>query len=637
MHDGMKKERLRKRRGRKAFSVFLSVLLVLCVCVPHFAWADVAGVSALASNTSNTADNSSTGGGADSGKADNTADEGEDPEPEPDPDPEPAEKNYVTELFLKWSSDYDGPNKFVGEGEEIETVEIAKKGQLVQLNGYYLDNSGSGVLLETGSSSTDLGQIELTFESSDLDVCTVSPTGVVTPRGDGECVISAEVANPDKYGSARVEVLFVVSGQDGEYVGSVDVLDEDGNPILETIEIASDGKKPVYYQLNLQVTWVDADGNTVRTETSMEGNITATYTWETGGNTSVLSVNSKTGRVSTQEQGIGTVVVNVAGGVGGRTVSDTVHFRVNTGQTGYNPADHLTINISYEMYPDQIVASKTFSADELASLLPQSTYNFTVISGSTYGTIRATGYLFKDVLNLLSSDLDDISMFRFGTADNYDSPISYDYLYGSARYYFPDYDIGYTSGAVVVPPILATASTIFWNQSYISPNEELDIGTRYRLVFGVSDTGDANTSHQVYYIDTLNVILKGAPPEGSGDDDGSGGSDDSSSGNTNGSGKGSDSGSNSGTEGASTSNTAGGYFKDSVTAAVDGGSSEEASETSDTGSSTWRIYQMMKQQKSDPGDLDLDNPLAPFAVPGACAAFALGGVTMGVGFRRRLM
>ena len=36
--------------------------------------------------------------------------------------------------------------------------------------------------------------------------------------------------------------------------------------------------------------------------------------------------------------------------------------------------------------------------------------------------------MFKDILKLLNCSLSDIQQFRFGTADSYDSPVSYSYL-----------------------------------------------------------------------------------------------------------------------------------------------------------------------------------------------------------------
>ena len=499
------------------------------------------------------------------------------------------ERNHVTELFLKWSADYNGENEFVGAGQPVKQVVIETKGQLVQLNGYYTDASGSGLMLETASASTDLGAIDLVWESSNVKVAKVSPAGLVTPV------------------------------KNGSYVSDVEITTKKGKVINETVVLAGDGAKPVYYQLYATITWKNANGDVVKTETTSSKKCTATYTWSVAGNTDTVAVNKYTGRVASQSSGIGQVMVTVSGGKGGRSVSDTVYFRVDTGQYDYNPADSLTLKVAYEEFPDQIIEEKTYSEKQLSKMLPKVTNNYTVIGGNngSYATIRATGYMFKDILKLLNCSINDIKQFRFGTADSYDSPVSYSYLFGSERYYFPDYDIGYTSGGVVVPPIIATANSMHWNEPYVSKDEKLDEGTRYRLVFGASGKTDANTSKQVYYINTINVILKGGPPTSDGHGDGGG------DGTGNGSGMG---------QGPSEGDGDSGGLEDPSSSAQAGGNGTGSDADSGT---RWRVYQMMSTNKSNPGVLEMDNPLAPFAMPIGIAAFLLGGISFYIGFRKR--
>ena len=529
------------------------------------------------------------------------------------------ERNHVTELFLKWSADYNGENEFVGAGQPVKQVVIETKGQLVQLNGYYTDASGSGLMLETASASTDLGAIDLVWESSNVKVAKVSPAGLVTPVKNGSCTITATVKDPAKYGEASCSVDFEISGQNGSYVSDVEITTKKGKVINETIVLAGDGAKPVYYQLYATITWKNANGDVVKTETTSSKKCTATYTWSVAGNTDTVAVNKYTGRVASQSSGIGQVMVTVSGGKGGRSVSDTVYFRVDTGQYDYNPADSLTLKVAYEEFPDQIIEEKTYSEKQLSKMLPKVTINYTVIGGNngSYATIRATGYMFKDILKLLNCSINDIKQFRFGTADSYDSPVSYSYLFGSERYYFPDYDIGYTSGGVVVPPIIATANSMHWNEPYVSKDEKLDEGTRYRLVFGASGKTDANTSKQVYYINTINVILKGGPPTSDGHGDGGG------DGTGNGSGMG---------QGPSEGDGDSGGLEDPSSSAQAGGNGTGSDADSGT---RWRVYQMMSTNKSNPGVLEMDNPLAPFAMPIGIAAFLLGGISFYIGFRKR--
>ena len=57
---------------------------------------------------------------------------------------------------------------------------------------------------------------------------------------------------------------------------------------------------------------------------------------------------------------------------------------------------------------------------------------------------------------------------------------------------------------------------------------------------------------------------------------------------------------------------------------------------SDSGNGQWRIYQMMAKSKSNPGELDLENPFAPYALPAGCAIFAFGCAQSFASYRRRL-
>ena len=581
--------------------IMAALALALFCCLP-------AGVtSAWAASSSDDGISAHAADEADEGDVDD--DEGEDEEPE---------KNYVKELFLKWSSDYNGENEFVGKGQPLKNVTVEGKGQLVQLNAYYLDNSGSGVMEETSSSSTDLGAIDLAWKSSDTGVAKVSPSGLVMPVKNGKCKITASVKNPDKYGEASITIDYIAKGQNGNYVSEVQIIDKKGKEITETVVLAGDGAKPIYYQLYAKITWCDSSGNIVKTESTKSKKCSASFSWACAGNTDIVAVNKTTGRMASQQSGIGQVVVTVAGGKAGKTVSDTIYVRVDTGQYDYNPANSLTLKVSYEKYPDKYVQTKKFTAKELAALLPTQTNNYTVIGTGNYATIRATGYQFIDILRQLDCKIDDIKQFRFGTQDSYDSPVSYDYLFGSARYWFPNYDVGSTAEGVVVPPLISTANSMHWNESFISPDEKLDKSTRFRLVFGVSGKTDSNTSKQIYYINTINIVLKGAPPASDGDGNSSG----------NGSGDG-NGGSGAGDIGG---NNGGG---DNSSSANSGGGGEHGNGNDASAGAKWRVYQIMSDSQSTPGVLDLENPLAPFAAPAAALALFMGGLYFYLDFRRR--
>ena len=577
----------------------------------------------------------------------------------------------MSELVLQWAAEYGNDTKqFVGEGWDIPSITVTSKGQLVQLNGWYLDNTGSGELLQTASGDTQLGSFALNFTSSDTSVATVDLTsGLVTPKGNGTVTITASVAKPEKYGEATTSIEITFDGQEGEYVSSVDIfgedgtllegIDDDGNAVSELLELTSNSDGVLRCQLYARVHWIDADGNEVRVEDTRDGGVSTTLRWETAGNNAVVAINEKSGLVSTQKRGTGAVRVVVAGGLGGDNVTATLRLRVETKQDPAGiPAESLTLRVIYDDYPDAEVNAKTFTPEDLAAQLTSYEYLYTVISGTTtsgkgFATVRASGYLFKDVLGLMGVDLDDISQLSFLTTDDYPEPVSHEYLFGSKRYYWPDYDQGITAGGEVVPPLLAVSSYWTWD-ALADPNGDMTEEDRFQLVFGAKDTNDANSKKQIKYIYGITIHMSGAPPTPAPDDGGGdgGGGDGGNGGNGSGSGSGGtgggDGGSGSGTgstvgsasgngtsgaDGSSSSSNATGSAVQAASAAAASGS---GSGGSDSGNGQWRIYQMMAKSKSNPGELDLENPFAPYALPAGCAIFAFGCAQSFASYRRRL-
>ncbi len=544
--------------------------------------------------------------------------------------PPVVEDVFVSELYLKWSSDFGGANVFVGPNGDVPSVEILKKGQLVQLNGYYTDTSGDGVMYETARTDSPLGRVDLVWSSSDESVATVDPNGLVTPRGNGTASITATTANPAEQGSATLSVPFVIDGQEGEYVGSVEITDADGNPIYDTIVIDSPEDTTQYCQLYATITWVDGDGNVIREEQA-SADSSATYRWVAAGNTNVIAVNEKTGRVATLEPGMGTAEIRVEGGVGGQTITDTVYVQVVTGQQSDGvPAQSLTINVFYQSFSDEPAISEEFSLDELSSRFSQVTHFYTMLNGSTFGTMKATGYLFKDILSLVNVPLESIISFSFGTGDNYVNNISYGALFNTTRYYFPDIDIGRTAGGQIVPPILATAAYTNMGASTVLPSQQLDGNVRFRLCFGATGIGDSNTSMQVHSIHTINITIPDPPEQdpvpGPGDSEGSGDG-----------GSSNDAGLGAEGEGAPEFGQGAGagslIDRDSTGG---GGSAAGDDGSSATARKEWRIYQIMSKEEPLDIDFTLENPLSPYAVPAACLAMVGGGISSALGFRRRL-
>ncbi|MDR1815174.1 MAG: Ig-like domain-containing protein, partial [Clostridiales Family XIII bacterium] len=584
---------------------------------------------------------------------------------------------YVNRLYLKNAEpDAAGKTHFVGEDSDkkYKVLTIEDKGKTVQLNGYYTTTESDGQMYETANSAGPLGEVLLTWKSSDTSVATVAPDGKITPVADGKATITATVSEEIKYqGTAPSKsVELEVTGQSGEYVKKVTIIDAAGNALSSADDVTTiiDGKFK-FYQFEALVVWHDPVTGADRTEDTRSGAgvVSSTIKWSLGGSAVCGTINEDTGRFKSSEYSGNCIVqCEVTGGKGGKSVKDTAIVQVDTGEYAYKPASSLKLTVVYQEFPDDVAQEHTYALSALTSKLASHTYSYTILGGSRYGTIRAQGYLFKDVVALEGVDIDDVYQFRFTTADGYDNPITSKLLYGSgARYYFPNWDIGSRSGASVVPPMLATSSNLMWGESEIDPSLPLDDATRFRLVFGPLWGGGANSSYQIYYIQAVTIVLKGAPPAdsgtgtgaGSGKDTG-GGSDDQDTGSGSGSGKtpGGGPGNGSGGDGPGSSggganDDAGGAAgasdvepggepdRDGKDAGSTGGSdavasSSDADEDGSAGGG-YRIFEMISNSKSSVAPINKDLPGLGTAIPIAAGAVAFGGVSFFVGFRRRLL
>lgn len=601
---------------------------------------------------------------------------------------EAPEEDYVETLMLKWDKPDDaGETHFVGDSateRSYRQIQIVEFGESVQLRGWYLSTDGTGRTYQTANPDTPLGEFSLAWVSSDPSVAVVDPNGLVSPRGkNGSVTITATVADPNVYVGVAPSTSVTISfdGQDGKYVTKVEILDEEGNAIG-----ASWGGVTVYndmnsfHQLQARITWHNViDGSESQTVTGAGESYDAaaagtTLHWNVSSSVA-FTVNENTGRLKTgQYSGSAFVTCTALGGLGGTEVTDTANVQLDTGTYEYHPADSLTLKVVWEERPDEVVSQQTFSLDDLASRLPEQHVNATVVNHNKFGAISADGYLFKDIVALVNVHDDDVLQYRFGTADGYDNPVSYQYLFESGnRYYLPNYEVGRvgTTDDEIVPPLLAIRSVLVWNKSEVDPNWTLDEGTRFRLVFGCLSANDANTPFQIFYIHTITIVLKGAPaagndtnpnirptptpdpgsgspqeppadPQGGGPGGGSGGG---------GGGTASVGGGTAGAGGIYGSpfvgpdNGTSGSRNASAQQAAEQGAGEANSESAaqssilanDPGASKrWRVYQMMNKNNSDVPDWDDENPLSPFAAPLAMGVFAIGAGATGIGFRRRL-
>jgi len=610
--------------------------------------------------------------------------------------------HYVSMLLMKWDEpDEFDIRHFVGDAPIVESkyksIYITEFGKTVQLTGWYASTDGTGIIYQTADSTTDIGSFDLTWKSSDEKVATVSPSGLVTPRGkNGSVKITATVADKNVYQNTapQASVTIHFSGQEGRYVKQVDILNEDGDVIGERsggVTLFED--KDQFYQLHARITWFNVETGQETTVDTGQGEdysakgLGTTVKWGVS-TSSAFSINENTGRLRTgRYSGNAFVTFTVVGGVGGADVVDTASVQLDTGEYEYNPAEKLELKVVYEERPNEPVKEASYTYEELLGMLQSKRVNATVVNASRFGVISAEGFLFKDVVELVSVDDTDVLQYRFTTADGYDNPVSYDYLFGSGpRYYFPNYDLGGSQAeGEIVSPVLAYRSAMQWNRSEAIPDEKLDDGNRFRLVFGCLASGDANTSFQIYYITGITVVLKGSPSAGGegGDpapvppQDPTGGRESGPSGpsapegtqtpsgpigpsgpdgeslpsNAPSSGNNDNGGSRSETPDEGRANTAGNSAANAQDSAESTAGETPSASVEGQGSATaqvlasgtdidsakhWRVYQMMNKSNSDVPDWDDENPIAPFAAPIVLGTFAAGIGATGIGFRRRL-
>ena len=233
------------------------------------------------------------------------------------------------------------------------------------------------------------------------------------------------------------------------------------------------------------------------------------------------------------------------------------------------------------------------------------------------------------MLEAAGANLDGIKEFRFVTADtpvgssDFGTAVSYSMLFGSIRYYFPQYDAGgNVQEGIPVSPMLAVQSNFRWYKygDSIEPDySDMNDNACFRLLFGATGSGQITSNAQVYWINTIKVVLAGAPPvqpkigTNTGDGTGQGGS---------GGGEGGGDGGSTGTDVGDATGLGGGSA-----AISDGGGG--------TTGGSWQVYQVMNPNPSDVDTIDFENPFAPFVIPFAVGTAAAGGVQMGVRYRRQ--
>lgn len=540
----------------------------------------------------------------------------------------------------------------------MRTASITQKGGTLQFDSvvYWTDWSS-----EPGTRLVE-------WSASDNAIATINSAGILTAVSDGTVELRATVRSNTESGSALVATAQVeIAGQgDSLYVSAIRIAGPDGGVLDSSPYILEEDLATAQAQFYALVDVVDPASGQTHTYSTQDGALSsqtnggvADLVWYVG-DSAMASVEETLGLFRPITYGIVTLFVTSSAGLGNATVkaSATVNTKDPEGgmvQEGYHPQSSISVKAYYELYPptdmnddddEAFVISKTYSVEEMESM-GMVTQCYTAIGSGSWYTMTGCGVPLSTLLQNAGVNMDGIAQLAFGTADVIDRPVSYNYIFGTNRYYYPNIDIGSYAEAQQVYPILALMSNEVRNAS-TEPNYDMSEGTRFRLLFG--STPDGGTSqYQIKWIHTLYVILAGGPAVEEGD--GTGGSDGDNPGGGSSTGGGTEGeGPVTGEEGMGAGGglaegTQGGAESASLgeTEAAEGASGASAGEslgseasTGNTASGKFSVYQVMNKNDSDTETtIDPVNPFKPFAAPIGVSVLALGGLESFLWFRRQ--
>jgi hypothetical protein len=519
----------------------------------------------------------------------------------------------------------------------------------------------------------DVGPIS--WQTSDAGVATVNSQGVVTATGDGEVTITAGARG------VSASLYITVFGQEGALVTQAQITDETGEE-YGTTYITLQEITGVNLQFYVRLYYSDdtTECNAPQAADGVGSFRSGIVSWSVD-SSEVGYINAASGNFIPQHDGRTQARVTVTGGDptrnGGR-VTDEVYLNVNTGfyEDGYAPSDSLKLRITYEENEDLIAKEVTLSIAELQAIQTVNcTYTLTRSEGR-YVTDNAQGIYLATLLEHVGIATEDVAWFRFAANDGANpGAITQGFLFGYARFYFPLVDWGVTNEAEAVAPMLAYADSWHEGGSPAKDYSSLNSGTCLRLLFGSTGLADNSTSRSLKYINTMTVVIQGAPPVGTGDGGGKG--DGEGEGEGDGTGTGTGTGGEEG-DGDGTDNNGNGDA--TSTGANDENTTDEATRTTErtsaatteinakplsamseaekqlrellnddvplgsglgaggsteNGGNRWQVFEMMNQLNSDLPSIPFENPLEPFLIPFTITVAGLGGLASGMRFLRR--
>ncbi len=207
-------------------------------------------------------------------------------------------------------------------------------------------------------------------------------------------------------------------------------------------------------------------------------------------------------------------------------------FPADTGKPGTEgsgsvgvPSDTLTVKAGY--FGGPYTVKKVFTLSDL-SLLPEVRQAYTFIDNMPAVVVdSARGVKLTDILISAGIDINSAEEFYFYATDvkkGWYECLPASYLFSTERYYYPNLPAHWDSdtqsaapeakeGAVPVEPIIAFEDN--WKRFATEPDfSVMHSDTRFRLLFGQSDTTTRTASRSVKWVHAIEVMLGGAPPAG---------------------------------------------------------------------------------------------------------------------------
>jgi hypothetical protein len=189
------------------------------------------------------------------------------------------------------------------------------------------------------------------------------------------------------------------------------------------------------------------------------------------------------------------------------------------------PADSLTIKVGY--FGGPYYTKKIFSISDLEAM-PQVEQAYTFIDNMPAVVIdSAKGVKLTDLLARAGIDVNSVQSFYFYATDiknGWYVCLPKSYLLETPRYYYPNLPTHWVSdgqptipgavyGAIQAPTIIATQDN--WKRFATSPDFTVqDTSTRFRLLFGQTDTSTQTAMRSAKWIHVIEVMLGGTPPSG---------------------------------------------------------------------------------------------------------------------------